>query len=100
MSYYPTPPTNSTGFMGLVQYVNTDLTGGLLGPLLLLIIFVISIRTTLIFGMRRSLLYSLFLNFVLGVILFALEIIEQEHVFILLGALLFSIGYYFMQGED
>ena len=89
VEYYPRPTANDTiGFLELASYTNT-VAGGLLFPVILMVLWVIILIATKQFNTSKAVTYASFVCLILAVPLALLDLINPTFMYIF-GILLAS----------
>ena len=83
-------PTNVTGIYGLFQHAN-NLTGGILGLIFCVMIFLISFISTKQYTWQRSMAFSSFLTFIVAMLLRFMSMINDAIFFGVIALLVISM---------
>ena len=96
---YPLPELNqSDGIVGLLTY-GSDVSGGLLFPMVLLAIFAITFITGLYStSVGKALTFASFISMVIGIMLAVLDLLAPRYMYLCI--VLLAIGVFWVRLED
>jgi len=75
------PGNEIVGFVTFLQYINTELTGGMFGPAMLIVIGFVSFLATKAYSTDRALGFSAFLTVISAVLLRFMSLINDNILF-------------------